>query len=56
MKVIKNGLSEKLMILISNWLEEHENNHAHCVHDNFAWNELVSYLMELEKGKLEKSS
>lgn len=52
MKLIKLGLSEKLMILFLNWVKEYDNNIMHDVSDNKAWNELVCYLMELETGKV----
>lgn len=49
MKVIKDGLSEKLNLLFLNWIKEHETNIQHDIQDDFAWNELVQYLMELER-------
>lgn len=52
MVLIKNGLSEKLMLLFMNWIKENENNIQHDVEDTMAWNQLVEYLMELEKGKV----
>lgn len=49
MNIVNNGLSEKLMKYILNWTEEYDNNIEHDMHECIAWNELVSYLMELEK-------
>lgn len=50
MRVVNTGLSERLMILFLNWIKEYDNNIQHDVEDNKAWNELVAYLMELEKS------
>lgn len=52
MRIIKDGLSERLMILFLNWIKEYDNNIQHDVNDNIAWNQLVSYLMELEKDNV----
>jgi hypothetical protein len=52
MKIIKSGLSEKLMLLFLNWVKEYDNNIQHDVEDNIAWNELVKHLMELERGSV----
>jgi hypothetical protein len=49
-KVIKSGLSEKLITLFLQWVTEHDNNREHDVEDVESWNDLVSYLMTLEEG------
>lgn len=51
MELIKQELSPQLYQLFLNWINEHESNIEHDVFDTKAWNELVMYLMELEKGK-----
>lgn len=48
--LVKHGLSDKLFKLFMNWQEEYTNNLQHDVNDTEAWNALVEYLMELEKG------
>lgn len=49
-KVIKSGLSKKLQELLLNWTKEEEYNRQHDIEENFAWNILVCYLMEIEHG------
>lgn len=51
MELVRNELSPQLFILFNNWVEEYYENLAHDTEDNKAWNELICYLMELEKGK-----
>lgn len=53
--VIKHGLSDKLFHLFMKWHEEYINNIQHDVNDTEAWNALVEYLMELEKGNKSNS-
>ena len=52
MNLIKHGLSDKLYNLFLQWQEEYISNLSHDTNDTKAWNALIEYLMELEKGNL----
>ncbi len=51
MLLVNEGLSERLFKLFLLWQEEYVKNVEHDVHETKAWNALIQYLMELEKGK-----
>ena len=52
MVLVKDVLSDKLHSLFIQWQEEYINNIQHDMNETKAWNALIEYLMELEKGTL----
>lgn len=50
MNLVKDTMSDKLYSLFINWVHECKQNMDHDIDDHIAWNELIQYLIELEKG------
>ncbi len=51
-KLVQDKLSDTLYNLFLQWQEEFVTNCEHDINETKAWNELVNYLMELEKGNI----